>query len=813
MNPSDRRFDWPTRIRPYSPSGLSSCLEEERLTLDGVRLAATWVDVYALRLVEWTIARRQSLVLCPPEPFGPLAALTAAAAHVWSMARYYEATGRALGSDLRVAVVTENLRVRGVYRRLGVGTARLVDVVPAATRSRTGYISLLGTDNGRGCSTIFLSRPLDISQLAGLDLAVVELPIAGGERIEELDVPLVLIAHDPSDRLVAGLAEKLPVFAWDDEDLRRLPAIAVGHGTAVAENKLRLERVAAGVACTPIPIPAQRISENAALFWQDIGPLLRAGNRSLFATELAAAAFVLFYDLMHLALPTPLYEASTRPLRARIAELERSQRLTQGDLRDLYVPMVAAELADLAAAIGAESPKTSALLGVLRERVGRGEDVLLVARTAELARTYATYLAELPGLDAVRVTSIRGLGNEAPADTAVLVGLLPTYARYLYTTGLAAEILVLAYETDSQLESVPGGFTECAQVRSAVAYQREYAAWLAREAAKASCWERLSGEATGIDDDRPRPPRVEPGAVELGELPRPPDAPPGLWDGRFRGLATLEERVGRDAPPQLSPGGADGAGAIEVEALRVDFIDGRWVFLDSVGTVTKFGTGGFPEAGYAARNIVPGGGVDRLLAPGASPGAREVRDLRGPGGGAPRPRLRQADPDGEAVGGRADDRPRGSGGHPAPRRVHRRRRARRQLPDDQRRDRVASPRPPGPRAAPRRAGPALRSGDGRWPGRRRRDHRSADRADGVRLPRLDRGARGARRPRRRNGSVRRHRAPAAARRPAEPALNEAVGECAEQRRDRAEADRARRVVDRKRVLRPAWIALQPAEVA
>lgn len=610
MNASDRRFDWPTGIRPYSRSGLSLCLEKERLTLDGVRLAATWVDVYALRLVEWAIARRQSLVLCPPEPFGPLAALTAAAAHVWSMAEYYEATGRALGSDLRVAVVTENLRVRGVYRRLGVGTARLNDVVPAATRSRTGYISLLGTDNGSGWSTMFLSRPSDISQLAGLDLAVVELPIAGGEDYEELDVPLVLIAHDPSDRLVAGLAEKLPVFAWDDEDLRRLPAIAVGHGTALAENKLRLERVAAGVACTPIPIPAQRISENAALFWQDIGPLLRAGNHSLFATELAAAAFVLFYDLMHLALPTPRYEASTRPLQARVAELEQSQRLTQGDLRDLYSPMVAAELADLAAAIGAESPKTSALLGVLRERIGRGEDVLLVARTAELARTYATYLAELPGLDTVRVTSIRGIGNEAPADTAVLVGLLPTYARYLYTTGLAAEILVLAYETDSQLESVPGGFTECAQVRSAVAYQREYRAWLAREAAKASCWERLSGEATGIADDRPRPPRVEPGAVELGELPCPPDAPPGLWDGRFRGLATLEERVGRDAPPQLSPGGADGAGAMEVEALRVDFIDGRWMFLDSVGTVTKFGTDGFPEAGYAARNIVPG---DRLV--------------------------------------------------------------------------------------------------------------------------------------------------------------------------------------------------------
>lgn len=604
-------FDWPTQIRPFFVPAFSSCLEERRLTLDGVRLAATGIDVYSLRLAEWAVGHRQSLILCPPDPFGPLAALVAAAAHIWSMALHYKTTGAALGSDLRVAVVTQSLRTRGIYRRLGVGTARLFDAVPAAMRSDTGYVSILGRDRGRGWSTIFVSRPSEVSSVGGLDLAVVELPIPGEEELEELSVPLILIAHDPSDPLLIRLAGRIPVFAWSGDDLRRLPAIAVGDGKALAVQRLRLERVAAGVIFTPIPIPAQMISENAALFWQDIGPLLRAGKRSLFANELTAAAFVLFYDLMHLAIPTSFYEAATQPLRVRIGELVRAQRLTQGDLRDLYVPMVAAELKDLARAIGDESPKTSALLSILGRYVDRGDDVLLVARTAEMARTYETYFAGFPGLrGAVRVTSLWGVANQQPADTAVIVGLLPTYARYLYMTGLAAEIVVLTYDVESPLQSVPGGFIECAHVRTAAAYQRELGAWLARDAAKAACWERLSGESVGIRDDRPTPPRVEVGSVALGQLPPPPDAPPGLWDGPFGTLARLEERVGRDVPPQLTPQNDGDTVPLEVEALRVEFTDGRWMLVEIEANVTRLLTSGTPEAGYPARRIVNG---DRLV--------------------------------------------------------------------------------------------------------------------------------------------------------------------------------------------------------
>jgi hypothetical protein len=599
-----RRFDWPSRLRAHSEPGLSSCIEDGRLTLDGRRVATTRIDLYALWLIEWAIARQQSIILCPPEPFGPIAALAAAAAHVASITDHYLRTGREQGSDQRVAVVTSSTRLRGIYRRMGIGTARLSDVAPAATLTHSRTISVLG-DRGRGWSTVFVAQPSELAGLSRMDATVVELPLGDTSGIDQVAGPLILIAHDPADPLVARLAQEMPVFAWTDEDLTALPSIELVDGPALVNDRLRLERAAAGIECEPMRVPAHRICENAALFWQDIGPLLRASRRSLFGRELAACAFVLFYDLMHLAMPTDFYESVTYPLRVRVREIESAQRLVGGDMRDLYVPMVAAELEDLVTAIGATSPKTGVLGSLLRERVDAVDDVLLVARTGELARAYEIYIdadEELRGR--VRVTSLWGAAGVSPADIAIIPGLLPSTARYLYTTGIATKIVVLAYDTEGPLDSVPGGFTEHQQIHKAIAYQHAYSSWLARDAAKAACWESLSGEPALIADEHPDPPRVQ---VADGITPDggPPDTPPGLWDGSLGSLAALEGRLARDIPPRLSSDGRPDD--LDVEALKIEFADGRWMLIDAASSVTCLRSrGGMPEAGHAARAVRAG---------------------------------------------------------------------------------------------------------------------------------------------------------------------------------------------------------------
>lgn len=581
--PAFRHLSWHEYVRPRVTPGLSTCITDGLLRLDGVRMAATWIDVVAMRIVEWAVATRQTVVLLSPDPYDLLVPLTAATVHVWRMLELKKQIGGYPHTDAKVAIVARRLRLRSAYRRLGLGDAKLFDAVPTATRLPTGAIAVLGRESARAdWGTVFVDRAAELRGMKGLTLVVVDLPLYDWDELEAIKVPKVVVGHDPSDRLVHRLALTTPVFAWDVDDLRGLKQIRVVDGGALVPVAARLERLAAGATCAAVPVPGQGVCENAALFWSDVGPLHRAARGSHLARELTDDAHQLFQDLLHLAVPTSFYEEQTaRTLRARLRELDHEEFKARGDVRDLYLPMVHAELRDLATALGDRSPKTDALMSVLREQVDLRRDVMLVARTAMLARVHRTYLAKFPELRHVRVTGLGDVAEAMPADVAVLTGLAPAWARHIYASGIASEVRVLAYAPERRLV-VAEPFIEAEYVRRTIAYQREYAAWLARPALKARCWKVLSAEDLGVLGDEVAPPTVDSSKVASVSLPEPPDVPPGLWEV---GIPSLEEpHAGRDRPVTSS----EPDRAVLVEGLRVIFEDGRWAILDQAGTVTRY---------------------------------------------------------------------------------------------------------------------------------------------------------------------------------------------------------------------------------
>ena len=574
---------WLEYVRPRVRPGLSTCITDGMLRLDGLRLAATWIDVVAMRLVEWAASTRKTLVLISPDPYDLLVPLTAAAVHVSRMLELQGQLGGYPHTDAKVAVITSRFRLRSAYRRLKLRDATLFDAVPAATRLPTGEVAVLGKADRRAAwGTLFVSRASELSEVRDLSLIIVDLPVYDWDELKAIDVPKILVGHDPSDRLVHRLARTVPVFAWDAGDLRDLEYVRATDGSALEPVATRLERLAVGTECAPVPVPNQKVCENAALFWNDVGPLHRAARKSFQARELTNEAHELFQDLLHLAVPTSFYEAQTgRSFQARLRDLNHQEFQTRGDLRDLYLPMVHLELRDLAQSLGEHSPKETALDCVLREQVDRRRDVMLVARTAQLARVHRAHLASSPELAHVRVSSLSEVAEEKPAEVAVLTGLAPAWARHIYRTGIARDIRVLAYAAEQRLP-VEEPFVEADYVRKTIAYQRKYSRWLARPAAKASCWEKLTGESIGVVDDSSAAPMVDPSDVAFADLPKPPDVPPGLWDA---GLPSLEEVEADRYRPVDSPETERGG---PVEGLRVTFEDGRWAVLDLGGSVTRF---------------------------------------------------------------------------------------------------------------------------------------------------------------------------------------------------------------------------------
>lgn len=556
------------------------CAEDCRLRIDGARLATTKVDVTALRLVEWAMASGRTIALVMPDPYDLLVPLTAGAVHVLRMLELKERLDGAPRSDLRVGVVTRSYRPRHAYRLLGLPGATLVASVPAARRLATGEVVVLGNTRG-DWGTIFVRRPGELEGIGRLDLVVVDLPVYEWDALERIQAPKVVVAHDPTDLGLLGMVHKAPTFSWTADDLARLSPIALGPGTG-AEVAERLEIVARGVKVIPVAVRQQGVCEEASQFWNDAGPLQRAARGSYLAGELAQEAMGLFYDLMHMALPLEDYERLTGTrMAARLRALRHDEFDAKSDLGGTYLPMVHLELTDLAKALGPVPAKAGALAELLREELQNRKTVLLVARTPDLARVYGAYFKRYVESGRLRVTSISAAGEQKPADVAVLTGIPPAWARFVYGAGLATEIKVLAYATERTLAVIKDGFVEAERVAAALEYQRERAGWLGADAVRAKSWNSLSGDAVPV----PAPPVLRFERVALVDAPAP-DLPPDLWSGAVP--APHDEGLDLSVLAPVALAGSAGPRAQFAEALRVVFDDGTWVLLDAASTVTRY---------------------------------------------------------------------------------------------------------------------------------------------------------------------------------------------------------------------------------
>jgi len=594
---------WSGVVRPQAVPGLSSCLEERRLTSDGRPVPVSSLDVDAVRLAEWAVAGRHTLLICPPDPLSPLSALIAAAVHVADMADAYRRHGLALRSQRHVAVVSSDYGLRGVYRGLGVrgpgsSTEPLRAVVPAATFGRDGAVRVLDSQAGPASwSTIFVRSIHDLRRLGHLDLAVIELPIDDPVALLELKMPVVVVARDPADPIVLSLAERVPVFGWDADDLKTLSG---------SDLPPRVARRAEGASCQIVGVVDGAVAENAALFWEDIGPLVQASRRSAVASELSRHAFALFHDLLGLALPMDLYERATVPVNVRLRAIAAAARLTEGAARDLYLPMVELELRDLGAALGASPPKHSALKGLVADLLDKNEDVLLIARTAELGRLYAAHFGGDPLLRRIRVTSLGALADEPTAVAAILTGMAPAWARWVYRSGISRTLYVLSYTPHPAGTSAGGQFSEAETVQSVIALQAARERWLARPAARTRAWSVLTGDPVLIPDDTDVA-VADPSPV-IVFASQPPEVPPGLWDGQDW-LTPLEP--GAAVPGAIPEAGSEGRPDAVVSAIKATFDDGRWAILDLGGTVTRFRPGsGTADPGYPVRQL---GAGDQVL--------------------------------------------------------------------------------------------------------------------------------------------------------------------------------------------------------
>jgi hypothetical protein len=572
-------------LLPAAGAGLSSCLLQGRLASDGRSMVTSVFDVDALRAVEHAIAHKQSVMICPVDPLFPLPALIAAAAHVDAMVRERLASGRAAASPLRVAVVTRDFHLRGLYRglavreRQGVGGVPMRTIVPAATLGANGALSVIDREDGLW-ATAFVESVATAAKLGDLDLLVVDLPCPDSECLLMAGVPTVVVARDPADPVALKAAGRMAAFGYDwaisgADVFESVP----GSAAQRVANRAR-------AAVQVVPVDAASVCSNAGLFWSDVVSLVQLSRRAPFVRKLVAEAFGLFHDLLGLALPVEAYEQATGDsLERRIDALVRSARIVADrDLREDWLPMVEVELAGVLQAIraaerggnpgGVYATKAAVLAHVVADALDDGQDVLVVARTAGLARAYTEHLnSRWP---TVRVASIGELADVRPADVAVLPGMAPTWGRWVYRSGIARELKVLAYADRSEVRRAGHAsaranatFDEAVTVADAVSMQLVAGAAISTPKQRARAWTALSSQRSS--DGGVGPSEMSTSADVEFRVPRPPEVPPGLWSGSgwtapIEPEASTSPVVASRDQSELAPG------------FRVEFTDGTWTW-------------------------------------------------------------------------------------------------------------------------------------------------------------------------------------------------------------------------------------------
>jgi len=202
-----------------------------------------------------------------------------------------ERWGELLPSALRIGVISQRYATKSIYRRLGIREARLIDAIPAAVLSRSGQVWALRSGRGEEpWKTIFTSGAANLRLLdKHLDLVIFEHPLRDLSSSDALSLPgaNIHIFYDPADPTLAKMADTgMPIFTWDAEEVRACGDPVVVDGPAGRKNYDRLRRIAKGIDHRILAIPAARIAENSALFWQDVGPLVSESRQQVRLADL-----------------------------------------------------------------------------------------------------------------------------------------------------------------------------------------------------------------------------------------------------------------------------------------------------------------------------------------------------------------------------------------------------------------------------------------------------------------------------------------------------------------------------------------------
>ena len=416
----------------------------------------------------------------------------------------------------------------------------------------------------------------------------------------QLDVRVVIhLCANPFAPFLNELDEfDIPVWVWNHQGLATDFSVQMAsriestrHPFSISNQQF--SNIAAGIGHHYLISRHPVMEEAAHRLWEDLGTVQESFNENpnIGIQRAIRASYGIFYTMLHMLVPLPIYEEEARhqwgihPIRKRIDDLKSLTTLFSEkipDFEDIYWSSMIMDFEDMYKALMARNPKCDILLQEVRDHLKHDKRLVIVCPNQATRRMLQLYLQtrkgisikELPQQDEhcqIRLTTYKDLGALTHCDTLLFPGQFSYRRRHLMLTAAAPEIRYLVYgeETariEQQTKAVHRTLTEM--------HQNEQ---------KQHIWHRLSGKV--IYDVLPQGPSptinmtretaksVSRQTVTSAQAPDlsiwTPFSTPEYEFVQETDIHSIENEVLLRSPESKNP-----SQDVTVPALRIEFVDG-----------------------------------------------------------------------------------------------------------------------------------------------------------------------------------------------------------------------------------------------
>ncbi len=526
MDIRDKSSSWQDFLRSNAADDLLMVAHNHRLNYNGQPIHLHWLDRVSLLLIRQAYSQQQSFALCYPVPTCNLPVLAAAQLFIHDLVQNRSNT-------LSVLLISSRTEVREHYLNLNVSSEPIASALPIARIRTDGNPEIIRVS---GQNTVKIPKLYHVSRSQLLDTslpqeigAIIVDHVNGSfdneiESIQklaaQLDMPVVIhLCANPFAPFFNKLNDT-PIWVWNHHGLAvdfnvQMTSRIAGARHPFSISNRQFSNIAAGIRHRYL-VSRHPVMEGAAhRLWEDLGTVQESFNEnpSIGIQRAIRASYGIFYTMLHMLVPLPIYEEEARhqwgirPIRKRIDDLKSLTTLFSEkvpNFEEIYWSSMVMDFEEMYKALMARNPKCDTLLQEVHAHLKHDNRLVIVCPNQATRRMLQLYLQTRKDINIkellqqdehcqIRLITYKDLGTLTHCDTLLFPGQFSYGRRHLMLSAAAPEIHYLVYgeeaaRIEQQTKAVHRTLTETH-----------------RNEEKKHIWYRLRGMTSVPLDDRSEP--------------------------------------------------------------------------------------------------------------------------------------------------------------------------------------------------------------------------------------------------------------------------------------------------------------------